>query len=1228
MFRIMLRSLRALTLVLVLMRCTLLLAQPLSGTYTVGAGGNYTTLAAAITALQTNGVSGPVFMNIFSGTYTGTWTVGAISGTSAVNRVVFRSQALDSTAVTLTTAATGPAVAMSACSYVSFHHVTIQALMYGARITTGASDCGFRNCRIIATSTTSGYAVSSNNLAVTRPFVLNCALTGSVRGIALNGPVGTEVIEADIRNNVITVATGNGITLVRFNGAHMEGNRIVSTGTSTTAYIDAITLQEGTGVIRALRNDITWGIGSAGIRLEDVVPLVGDPPLLANNMIRKTAGGAAGSGIRLINADGVIMRHNSIRVTGPYPAMSMTSADNVVIEGNVLHGGTAECVMFQTSTLLSMDRNIFFGNSGTVVHTPPVTNHTLSSWQATGRDLSSLYVDPQFVSATDLHLQATSPAISFGGLPTPLAADFDGQPRAQPVGTRPDAGADERPEGCTGCGGTYTIGTAPVNDFPTFTAAILAMANCGLTSPATFLVQSGTYTEQVRLPAIAGNNAVNTITFRSQALDSSAVLVQWPSSTTSTNDWVLRLEGADHVTFDRLTFERTGSANYASVVTYASTAGSAGSQRTRFLNSRLISGPGIFGVLFGAYANGDEDSVVVHRTRLQGGYTGLQWSSTTDNDLLRISENIFTGQTSQALSLSVRDRAFVVRDNAISITAPTGTGLIISNSTAGFDVHRNRVTSSYHACYLSGGITSAVGGEPRLYNNMFRAAQIGLLAIGGTGTSNLRIDNNTVYGGTTAISLGSGTIAVASLRNNVLVSAGLPLNRGVTSVSMASASHNALFRTTAGPIAFWTANQNTVAALQSASGQFASSVVANPLLFDQAVGDLHAYAMELDAAGTPIAHVTRDVDGQLRQATTPDIGADEFTPQLWAETFNTCAATDPITSIGSGVDQWIYKDRKVVARFNDNGQILGTVTMSVYVNNGPVRQSLIGQHFMDRNWHLVTQNPISSGAIVRLFHSADEFNAFSAVDPVVGAYADAGVAQYAGANENCQLMDDSVASSWVPLYPALPGLEPRIQGAGGTHGYTAVVGFDGEFYITSMGSPLPVELLSFTAQRVDERTVALAWTTATERDNAGFEVWRMIEGEEAFTEVGWVDGVGNSQQISHYAFDDDNGSDRTSYYRIVQVDFDGAAAASEVVPVQGVVKQASWSMFPNPARDRFSIQGLPEVVEVRLMDGAGRQVERWSGAEVLHLPDLASGLYLVQVRLASGTVEQQRLMLE
>ena len=72
----------------------------LSGTKTIGgASPDYATIQAAVTALQTSGVNGPVIMNIRPGTYQGKVDLGNVSGTSAVNTVTFKSENDDSTSV-------------------------------------------------------------------------------------------------------------------------------------------------------------------------------------------------------------------------------------------------------------------------------------------------------------------------------------------------------------------------------------------------------------------------------------------------------------------------------------------------------------------------------------------------------------------------------------------------------------------------------------------------------------------------------------------------------------------------------------------------------------------------------------------------------------------------------------------------------------------------------------------------------------------------------------------------------------------------------------------------------------------------------------------------------------------------------------------------------------------------------------------------------------------------
>src|SRR4029078_6826344 len=79
-------------------------AAPLNGDYEVGPnmGSNYGTIAAAVTALMSNGVSGPVNFKVQSGVYTARIDIsGLIPGASAVNRGRFGSKRDSAAAVTV-----------------------------------------------------------------------------------------------------------------------------------------------------------------------------------------------------------------------------------------------------------------------------------------------------------------------------------------------------------------------------------------------------------------------------------------------------------------------------------------------------------------------------------------------------------------------------------------------------------------------------------------------------------------------------------------------------------------------------------------------------------------------------------------------------------------------------------------------------------------------------------------------------------------------------------------------------------------------------------------------------------------------------------------------------------------------------------------------------------------------------------------------------------------------
>src|SRR5690606_30239719 len=83
-------------------------------------------------------------------------------------------------------------------------------------------------------------------------------------------------------------------------------------------------------------------------------------------------------------------------------------------------------------------------------------------------------------------------------------------------------------------------------------------------------------------------------------------------------------------------------------------------------------------------------------------------------------------------------------------------------------------------------------------------------------------------------------------------------------------------------------------------------------------------------------------------------------------------------------------------------------------------------------------------------------------------------------------------------------------------------GIDG-FSRWTLGStitPLPVELISFTAKLADKQDkVQLNWITASEINNSHFEIERSFDGN-SFSKVGEVQGNSTTMHLSKYNYED------------------------------------------------------------------------------------------------------------
>lgn len=96
---------------------------------------------------------------------------------------------------------------------------------------------------------------------------------------------------------------------------------------------------------------------------------------------------------------------------------------------------------------------------------------------------------------------------------------------------------------------------------------------------------------------------------------------------------------------------------------------------------------------------------------------------------------------------------------------------------------------------------------------------------------------------------------------------------------------------------------------------------------------------------------------------------------------------------------------------------------------------------------------------------------------------------------------------------------------------------------------LPIDLLSFGAEKQKDNAVIISWTTLTERNSDYFIVKKSLDGYE-WNEIDRVKSGGTTFKQTDYSLYDNSEMDEIVYYQLSQVDFDGKKVVFDPVSVQ------------------------------------------------------------------------------
>ena len=226
------------------------------------------------------------------------------------------------------------------------------------------------------------------------------------------------------------------------------------------------------------------------------------------------------------------------------------------------------------------------------------------------------------------------------------------------------------------------------------------------------------------------------------------------------------------------------------------------------------------------------------------------------------------------------------------------------------------------------------------------------------------------------------------------------------------------------------------------------------------------------------------------------------------------------------------------------------------------------------------------------------------------------------AEESALLADPDVTISG---YDAPDGTHmSQTNGGGGSLYFESTSAFGGEDAILGLhGAPIPVELISFNAV-VDGQSVTLNWETASETNNAGFEV--QMRQRETWNALGFVEGHGTTTEAQQYSYSAEL-LPGTYTFRLKQIDFDGQFEYfGNVEATVGTPSTHLLSaVYPNPFNPQASFDlavAQTQHVSIELYNVLGQRVATLFDATMeadanqtftIDGAGLATGPYVVRV---------------
>lgn len=351
----------------------------------------------------------------------------------------------------------------------------------------------------------------------------------------------------------------------------------------------------------------------------------------------------------------------------------------------------------------------------------------------------------------------------------------------------------------------------------------------------------------------------------------------------------------------------------------------------------------------------------------------------------------------------------------------------------------------------------------------------------------------------------------------------------------------------------------------------------------------------------------------------------------------------------NGWVHFYHSSGRLIGSINSQGQDLGSVTATSYVEGAPVSvdactssNPIYATTVMGRHWVITPTHQPTSAVLVRLPYGDAEFNDLTSAASINAnsnddllTPSDLGMTKYSNgtaANVNDVATDNCGVGTSTFHTQMGNGLATSYSSVNANYADFSIPGFS-EFWLhgSSQASPLPVELLNFQANCAGEGKVDVTWATASEHNSANFKVEKSRDGMN-WTVLSSVAGAGNSTQMINYAIVDNNAASGVNYYRLTQTDFDGASETFNIASANcgDNTPLTTVKVYPNPSAGDFYIDFTSEEITgasvITITDARGmavytQNVTVTKGSNVFHIENMkaAPGMYYIQVSNGTAT---------